>query len=232
MDAKTQNKVLVSGLFGVGISPQLFNGFYNPFLSAYPAYFWAVDILTLVALPLSLYLWGLNKKIFTNRDLGLHFDFQGRRHTGIFITAMIGLPFLVYYGFWFFMWLGSYLHFYLFPAEFDHFTFDFSMALGGEGFTRVVQVIYFSVTAGLVEEFYYRGLFKLLFKPDRMGMVLFALLSALIFSLIHWEGGYVKMFTTFFLGLMFAGAYLFTKNLWPLIFGHFVADFFLFYGAP
>jgi len=108
-------------------------------------------------------------------------------------------------------------------------TFDYSQTLGGKGALRITKVIYYSIGAGLVEEFYYRGLFKLLFKPGRGRMILYVLLSAIIFSSVHWEGGFVKLFVSFLLGLIFAGAYLWIKNLWPLVVAHFLTDFFLFY---
>jgi len=226
-----KNNLSLWGLFLLAISPQVFNGFYNPGLMAYPTAFWTVDILTLAAMPILLYGWGLRRGLFTNRDLGLHFQFPGRRQKVIFVAAMIALPFLVFYGFWFLTWLGNFLHYRFFTKGAENFVFDFSMAVSGEGIKRIVIIAYFSITAGLVEEFYYRALPRLFFKSSPFHLILYLLFSSSIFALIHWEGGQVKLFVTFFLGLILAGAYLMTRNLWPLIFGHLVADVLLFAGV-
>ena len=218
-------------LFLVAISPQLFNGFYNPGLMAYPTAFWSSDILTLAVMPPLLYAWGLRRGLFTNRDLGLHFQFPGRGSKAGFAAAMIVMPLAVFYGFWFLTWLGNYLHYRFFTAGADHFVFDFSMAVSGQGIQRIAIIAYFSITAGLVEEFYYRALPRLFFKSSPFQLVLYLLFSSVIFALIHWEGGQVKLFVTFCLGLILAGSYLITRNLWPLIFGHLVADVLLFSGV-
>lgn len=225
-----QNKLLW-GLFLLAIAPQVLNGFYNPGLLAYPAAFWTVDILTLAAMPLLLYGWGLRRGLFTNQDLGLHFHLPGQRQKLIFLLAMLALPFLVFYGFWFLTWLGHYLDYHFFQKGAEDFVFDFSMAVPEQGFKKAVVIFYFAITGGLAEEFYYRALPRLFFKSSAFHLVLYLLVSSFIFSLIHWEGGAVKMFVTFFLGLALAGAYLLTRNLWPLIFGHFLADALLFAGV-
>jgi len=226
-----KNNLSLWGLFLLAISPQLFNGFYNPGLLAHPVAFWTVDILTLAAMPLLLYGWGRSRGLFTNQDLGLHFQLPGRRQKVIFLGAMLAMPFLVFYGFWFLTWLGLYLDYRFFQKGAEDFVFDFSMAVPKQGMEKIIVVFYFSITGGLAEEFYYRALPRLLFKSNPFSRVLYLLFSSLVFSLIHWEGGPIKMFVTFFLGLMLSGAYLLTRNLWPLVLGHFIANALLFSGV-
>ena len=225
MGKASRKKIYIGILFVVGIMPFELNGFYNPHLIKNPVLFWSIDVFTYVIMPLCIYLAGIRKKLYTNKELGFHFDIHGREKATPFFIGLILLPFIFYYGFFLFNYIGAYL----LEGVAGKLTFDYSQAVSGGIAIRIINVIYLAISAGLVEEFYYRGMFKLLFKPGRFNVILYVLLSAVIFSSVHWEGGNVKLFTTFLFGLVAACAYLWVKNLWPLVFAHFVADFLLFY---
>jgi len=224
MDKDSNKKLYLAGLFLLGIMHQELNGFYNPILIKKPLCFWTVDILGLAILPAVIYFWGRRQNLFSNRELGFHFDVWGKAKFDRFILAMIVMPLLFSVGFTAFLNLG----FDLLGGRFEGPVFSYNWTLHGRGALRTTQAVYYALTAGLVEEFYYRGLFRLLFKNTALHLVLYVLLSAAIFSSVHWEGGAAKLFATFVLGLLAAGAYLYLKNLWPLVFGHFLADLFFF----
>jgi membrane protease YdiL (CAAX protease family) len=89
----------------------------------------------------------------------------------------------------------------------------------------LVALFYLCISAALVEEIVFRGvLFVAL--PRR----LYVPLSALAFSLIHWENGSWETFATLVLGLVLAVLYIRIRNLWPFVFGHVVTDMLAFAG--
>jgi membrane protease YdiL (CAAX protease family) len=92
------------------------------------------------------------------------------------------------------------------------------------GVWRLLAVAYLAISAGLVEEFYYRGLMRLLFGRRVAGTILFVLISSLVFAGSHWEWGELKLFYTFVWGVIFAMVYIATGNLWPGIIGHAAVD--------
>jgi len=211
----------------VGILPQLLNGFYNPLIVGNKALFWAVDVLTLTLLPLCIYILGLKLRAFNNQDIGLRQGINSNQNMTLIAFYSLVMALVVYFGYQIFAGIG-YLLADMFSSVPEEMLFDFSMALKGEGVSHVFLVLYLSVTAGLVEEFYYRGLFRRVFPEGVNGDILFVLMSSLLFGIVHWEGGFIKVFATFWLGSVLAASYLRIKNLWPFIIGHAIADFVFF----
>ena len=50
------------------------------------------------------------------------------------------------------------------------------------------------------------------------------IISALLFSLIHWGSGPGRMLYAFLFGLIYMAAYLRLRRLWPLVFAHWAVD--------
>ena len=99
---------------------------------------------------------------------------------------------------------------------------------GGSLYTRAIPLepnlailvlLYVCVSAAVVEEIVFRGLLHLALPPR-----LFVPLSALAFSLIHWENGSWETAATFALGYALALLYRRIRNLWPFVLGHALAD--------
>ena len=89
---------------------------------------------------------------------------------------------------------------------------------------KLATILFFAVTAGVVEEFYYRGLCRELFCQDTRNQTLYVLVSASLFAVAHWEGGTNSIAVSFLMGIFLAGSYLRIRNLWPLVAGHIAVD--------
>jgi len=95
MENVSREKIHIGLLFIIGIMPYELNGFYNPSLADHPGYFWAMDILTYVMMPLCIYLLGIRKGLYTNKELGFHFDIRGREKAIPFFIGLVLLPFII-----------------------------------------------------------------------------------------------------------------------------------------
>jgi len=217
-------RLALAALIIVGVLPFELNGIYNPLLAADPPYFWLADFAAYSVLPLFIFLIGTRFKIFTARQAGFHSDIlwpdQGRK----LLFCMFLLPFLMGIGYILFWSIGNRL-FSQFPGQ---VYFSYHSMLGDFSLARIPKAIFLSLTAGVVEEFYYRGLFRLLFKRGWLNAILYVLISSLVFSSVHWEGGNAQLFATFWFGVMAAIFYLWIGNLWPLVWAHFLSDLFIF----
>lgn len=96
---------------------------------------------------------------------------------------------------------------------------------------RWLKVFFFALSAGIVEELYFRGWLRRLFSQGYLGAGLFVLISSALFALIHWGNGTVDygfnfkhLAVTFCWGLGSALAYLKINNLWFLIVAHALLD--------
>lgn len=88
----------------------------------------------------------------------------------------------------------------------------------------LIKALYWSLTAGIVEEIYFRGWLRRLMRGS-LGMTLaYVGTSSILFSLIHWGQGEKQLIATGIFGLMCAVAYLGVRNLWPLIAAHVIVD--------
>jgi len=100
------------------------------------------------------------------------------------------------------------------------------------GILKLPVVFYMSITAAVVEEIVYRGIPFMLFKKHKEYKhfnSLFIIITASLFSLVHWENGIPDLAATFVFGIFAAMLYLNYNNLIPLIFAHFVGDFVTFW---
>ncbi len=92
---------------------------------------------------------------------------------------------------------------------------------------KAAGVIYFSVTAAVVEEVAFRGLtwaYLSLVFPLKHRAFWYIVLSSLLFASVHSEQGPHGVIAAFTFGLMAAFLYSRLQNLWPLVFGHCVGD--------
>jgi membrane protease YdiL (CAAX protease family) len=91
----------------------------------------------------------------------------------------------------------------------------------------------FDLTAGLVltavaEELGFRALVGRVLERLGAGVVANVLLSALLFSLIHWSNGLGSLGVTFVAGVLLAALYMRSRSLWPAVAAHYLADLVLF----
>lgn len=208
----------------VGIAPLELNGLYNWYISQFPGWYWLVELITWILLP-GVLLWiGTRSGWFSPDDLGLHTRMCGRRHAWLFVAALIGLS-----------WLVSELSLWsswgaraLFPVNYGKLDFGYRDVVPAEGLGRFLALTHLALTAGIVEEIYFRGLVRLLFSSGVLGRLGFIVCSSVLFASIHWEGGVWILTEALLFGLSTAIIYSATGNLWPLIIGHAWADYFWF----
>ncbi|MDP3651214.1 MAG: CPBP family intramembrane metalloprotease [Rhodoferax sp.] len=106
---------------------------------------------------------------------------------------------------------------------------SYTSKLPGGGELKFIAALYFGLTAGIVEEFLFRGVLKkLLGDYISKSNLVFVVLSAVIFGTIHWAAGLSSIVATGMAGLLLAMLYLWTKDLRPLMAGHFLLDFFIY----
>jgi membrane protease YdiL (CAAX protease family) len=109
--------------------------------------------------------------------------------------------------------------------------FGYNMALPDNAILRAAVALFFSLTAGVVEEIFFRGLFRqivsALLGPTAVKTYIFG--SALIFGLAHWEQGSVGLYRATAFGLAAAILFLKLGDLRPLILAHALIDLYIFW---
>lgn len=85
-------------------------------------------------------------------------------------------------------------------------------------------VIYGSLSAGIYEEFIFRGIFTRLFKTYFRKRAYFLFWGAVVFALIHWCNGPLALIHIFFWGLLALWLYDWKKRLLSLVIMHIVYD--------
>ena len=208
----------------IGILPGYLNAFYNPRLMQHPREFWTVEVLTWIVLPLAIYLWGMRRGVFTNAELGLSLRVCGTSRRWAFAVALIVTPSL-------FLWVDPRLaHTVVEHISVSHRLVDYDYkqilpAPGPEtGLLRLLATLEMALTAGVVEEFYYRGMMRRLFGRGCFGAILFVIVSSLLFAGSHFEWGEQKLAYAFGWGIIMGSIYAATGNLWPVILGHTLVD--------
>ena len=202
------------------------NSFYLPYLyELNVAYYWVADVTQFVFVPgISLFL------LFRGSSLSFSecgFKWPKKRSMWLLLFFNTLLLILIY---------GPMLNYLktlalgLLPYSRQLFTFH--AVVPDELPWRVVVVFYFAVTAGLVEETFYRGLLFAYWKncitPLRL-FLSYSLSSALLFSAIHWEYGLHFVFATFSIGILVAAMYYYSRNIWPFVISHALVDVVSFY---
>lgn len=70
-----------------------------------------------------------------------------------------------------------------------------------------------------------------LFPKDWLRGVAYIVISSIVFAGAHWEGGLPNLAETFTVGIFAATIFRLTGNLWPLIVGHIITDWYWFAGT-
>lgn len=89
---------------------------------------------------------------------------------------------------------------------------------------------WFDLTVGLLavalsEELVFRKLAMRWLEQAGRTQTQILVISALLFSLIHWGSGLGRLLSTFVFGLIYMAAYLRLRRLWPLVLAHWFVDF-------
>jgi membrane protease YdiL (CAAX protease family) len=216
MEVRNQSRRLLS-LALIGIAPFMINGLVNSVIYNDALLYWGFELLTWIVIPSIILFLVARTPGFHFANLGYHVAIRGQHNSGLFMLACVLFAPLCYG-----VYAGSYAFFSeLFPGE---GFFNYGSIVPESGFLYLVVVIYFGLSAGLVEEFLFRGLLYRAFAGFRHSLVLFLLVSPLLFSLVHWEDGLANLASTYIYGVFMAIAYLGLRNLWPLVIGHIFTD--------
>src|ERR1041384_5246566 len=205
----------------VGIAPTELNGFYNSYLAQFPGWYWSVEIASWIILPAILLWIGMKNNWFTWSDLGLHCRIGGQRDPWLFAATIALLPWALMQSDQLF---GSWAYD-LFPVNFGAVGFHYRDMIPKDGMRRALALSFCCLSAGIVEEIYFRGMVRLLFRNTFWGRLGFVLASSLVFASVHWEGGVRALTEAFLFGVLAAVVYLLGGNLWPLILGHAWTDY-------
>jgi membrane protease YdiL (CAAX protease family) len=181
-----------------------------------------LDALNKAIVPAAMCWYLLSKNILSRKELGIAPQNlrQFIEDCVVCIPALLILSAVLQRLLWIFLWPYDWiLHSHLFAYR-QMIPQDFTL--------HWLMVFYFSITAALSEEFYFRGVLRFstfaLIRNKQTAKWVFILGSALLFGLTHWKTGLTNMTNAFFFGLVAARLYLWTNSLWPLMAAHFLVD--------
>jgi membrane protease YdiL (CAAX protease family) len=202
----------------------LFDGFWKAKLvQAAPLAFWAIDLFEWVIVPAASLFFLHRCASISKNDYGLGSGIGSWKAIALFLPCFVTLFIADDWGT---LILGRRL----FGDAPGAFRMD--LALQALGPLADAGVLYLSATAAVGESLFVLGLPWLWLsqgeKVSRGGAFAFALVSALIFALAHWETGLANMTGAFLFQLLAVWWYFRLKTLWPIIASHFLIDLYFF----
>jgi len=208
-------------LFCVVVGPFLVNGWINAQIAARPLWYWSFELLSWLVIPLAAFTIARRDGGPTLAALGYSFCVLGRRNpSGLLVLCLVaGACTPALYGVC--EWLGRAL----FGAR---AFFSYADVIPADGVARALVVLWFGLSAGVIEETLYRAYAWHLAAYCRRPRLIYLVLAPFLFALVHWEGGAASLAASWFYGLVAAIAYLALRNLWPLVVGHCTTDFLAF----
>jgi membrane protease YdiL (CAAX protease family) len=211
-DAVARRKLYL-GCAAAGIFPYLVNGYVNSKIAAWPALYWSFEVVCWIVIPAAVFAF-LARRGLRAADLGLHTRIFGRDSVGLVVLACLVLCPIDAVGY-------AKVYGYFRTILPDEGMFKYQSVMPEDGAARALAALYFALSAGIVEELYFRGLlFKALASTP-----LYLVLSPLLFAAIHWESGPANAAGAYVFGLFSAAVFVAIRNLWPLIAGHIFTDY-------
>lgn len=205
-------------LLALGIAPLYFNGYVNAQISDRPVAYWSFEFSYWVLLPVLVLVFLVRFGGLRMSDIGIHGHIRGRGSIGLLVLIALVLCPLYY------LVHSSALRFFstLLPAS---ALFQYHTMVPESGIGRILVAAYFAITAGIVEEIYFRGLAFRACEMLPFSVPLYLGLSPILFALIHWESGAANTAATYVVGILAAATYVLLRNLWPLIVAHAYTDY-------
>ena len=207
--------------FLLGIFPFMINGWINANIYQNVPIYWAFELFCWIFLPVVIFSYLFKYQDIKWADLGLHDKINGLKNQELLALLCLLLFFIDYpiyklsLGF-----ANSLIQ--------SQAVFSYQLIQPRVILLKILSVIYFAMTAGIVEELYYRGLLHKIAQSFRRSKMLYLIASPALFALSHWEQGAQNIVATGMFGFLSCLFYLKFKNLWPLIIGHIATDFFWF----
>jgi membrane protease YdiL (CAAX protease family) len=217
----TGRRNLYAACIAAGTFPYLINGYINARIASSPALYWTFELLCWLAVPAVVLVVLVRRAGLRFSEIGLNGRIFGRYSVGLVILMCLVMCLLcawVYH-------LALGLSRALLP---DNPLFEYQSIVPQSGAAHTLAALYLALSAGIVEEIYFRGLLHKLAGWAARPVPAYLTLSPLLFASIHWETGWAGTAAAYVFGLFTALAFLLTRNLWPLIAGHFYTDYSLY----
>ncbi len=184
---------------------------------------WIADVATKVLLP-SILLWVTHR--FAGIDSTRYGLSTGSTSPGReLLSGSIISFFILYFADLIGAGIGRLLanHVSWFPAF-----YSYTQLIPERGIERVLAAIYLALSAGIIEEIFYRGLlFVLVSQITRVRnnfVFSYVALSSVLFAIVHWGGGLINMVEALAFGLAASILYVKFRDLKSLIVAHFLVD--------
>jgi membrane protease YdiL (CAAX protease family) len=175
------------------------------------------EALVWLLVPLMVLAWLSRRAGLRMAELGFHGTVFGRKSVTLVTLLAIVFCWLSYTVF---SEASGYAQRFLPEAGIFHYRSVIPVADPG----RSMAILYFALSAGFVEEIYFRGLLLRIAMASYGSVALFLILSPLFFAAIHWESGMANVAAAYVYGLFAAVAYVWLRNIWPLVVGHVFTD--------
>ena len=207
-----------AALAAVGIAPLLVNGCINAKIASLPALYWAFELFTWIGIPIAVLTSLVRNAGLRASDLGFSRTIFHRRSVVLVLVSSFLFCLIAY---------AVYTEAYSYMRTIlpDAGIFQYRSVLPATDPGRSLVTLYFALSAGIVEEIYFRGLLFKIATFVRGTVPVFLILSPILFAAIHWESGMANMAAAYVYGLVSAIAYVFMRNVWPLVAGHVYTDY-------
>jgi membrane protease YdiL (CAAX protease family) len=214
--------ILIGCLSHVAVS--ILDGFFKEYLYKYsPLLFSAFDLFKFVVIPAGVLIWLARRFSITPSGYGLRRAVGNNswlHFLGLTVLLAVFLNF-AYHVAQHFAWVI------IRPAD----TSALYKSVIPDGLFHFPVVLYFGVTAGLVEEIFFRALPLLYVKErfrNRVPLAGYVVTTSVLFAAAHWENGAHEVVATFVYGLFASVLYLKLRDLWPLVGAHALIDIWAF----
>ena len=195
------------------------NGWINAKIHENIVAFWGFEIFSWVLLPLSIFLYLFKYRGITPTYLGLHGKVNGKENSEYLTSICLLMIFISYPLYLTSNFIAGHI---VVPSQ---PLFLYASVQPPSPFFKLLTALYYAMTAGIVEELYYRGIFFRIVQKLSHPRIFYLTLSPALFAIAHWEQGIQNILSTWIYGFVFCMFFLRFRNLWPLILGHIITDF-------
>ncbi|MEQ8663240.1 MAG: CPBP family intramembrane glutamic endopeptidase [Gammaproteobacteria bacterium] len=218
MNARARRLLII---FALLVAPYLVNGVVNTWLARQAWMYWSFEFLCWAVVPGALLLLAHRVAGIDAAALGCRRRVAGRDSWPLVVVASLLLAAT---------WPPCYEALHALAAR----SFPPTPLFAYEDMTprnppwRLLAVLWYALSAGLVEELIYRGYGWQVCRALPWPRACYLGPVPLIFAAVHWEAGIAAVLVAWVFGVLAALIYLALGNLWPLVVGHAVTDFTVF----